>query len=151
MISDERAIENLIARYSFLVDDGDFDGLGELLDACALTLGPGPAVSGRAAIARLARAALMTYDDGTPRTRHVTTNVLVEVDDSGMAARSQSYYTVLQSLPDFPLQPVATGTYRDRFEKRDGRWMFVERSVQTRFAGDTSRHRRPAPEAGAGQ
>ena len=144
MLSDERAIENLIARYSFLVDDGDFDGLGELLDACALTLGPGPAVRGREAIAKLARAALMTYDDGTPRTRHVTTNVLVEIDESGIEAHSRSYYTVLQSLPDFPLQPVATGTYSDRFEKRHGRWLFVERSVQTRFAGDTSRHRRPA-------
>jgi 3-phenylpropionate/cinnamic acid dioxygenase small subunit len=145
MLSDERAIENLIARYSFLVDDGDFDGLGELLAACALTLGPGPAVRGRAAIAQLARAALMTYDDGTPRTRHITTNVLIEINASGTAAHSRSYYTVLQSLPDFPLQPIATGAYSDRFEKRDGRWMFVERSVQTRFAGDTSRHRRPAP------
>ena len=144
MLSDERAIENLVARYAFLVDDGDFEGLGELLDACALTLGPGPAVHGSAAIAQLARAALMTYDDGTPRTRHVTTNVLIEIDDSGVAARSRSYYTVLQALPDFPLQPIATGTYHDRFEKRDGRWRFVERSVQTRFAGDTSRHRRPA-------
>jgi hypothetical protein len=143
-ISDDRAIENLIARYSFLVDDGDFDGLGELLADCALTLGPGPAVRGREAVAALARAALMTYDDGTPRTRHVTTNVLIEIDDAGTGARSQSYYTVLQSLPDFPLQPIATGTYRDRFEKRDDRWRFVERSVQTRFAGDTSRHRRPA-------
>ena len=145
MLSDERAIENLIARYSFLVDDGDFDGLGELLAACALTLGPGPAVRGRAAIAQLARAALMTCDDGTPRTRHVTTNVLIGIDASGAAAHSRSYYTVLQSLPDFPLQPIATGTYSDRFEKRDGCWMLVERSVQTRFAGDTSRHRRPAP------
>lgn len=145
MLSDERAIENLIARYSFLVDDGDFDGLGVLLAACALTLGPGPAVRGREAIAQLARAALMTYDDGTPRTRHITTNVLIEIDDSGTVARSRSYYTVLQSLPDFPLQPIATGTYSDGFEKCDGRWMFVERSVQTRFGGDTSRHRRAAP------
>ena len=142
-MTDDRAIENLIARYAFLVDDGDFDGLGELLAHCAFTLGAGPAVHGREAVSALARASLMTYDDGTPRTRHVTTNVLIEIEDSGTAARARSYYTVLQSLPDFPLQPIATGSYHDRFEKRAGRWTFVERSVQTRFAGDTSRHRRP--------
>jgi hypothetical protein len=141
--SDERAIENLIARYSFLVDDGDFAGLGELLDDCELTLGPGPAVRGRDAIAALARAALMTYDDGTPRTRHITTNVLIEIDEAAGTARSQAYYTVLQSLPDFPLQPIATGTYHDRFERRGGVWVFTSRSVQTRFAGDTRHHRRP--------
>jgi hypothetical protein len=144
-LSSERAIENLIARYSFLVDDGDFAGLGELLGACAFTLGAGPAVRGPEAIVELARGALMTYADGTPRTRHLTTNLLVEVDEAAGTARAQSYYTVLQSLPDFPLQPIATGTYHDRFERRDAGWVFTERSVQTRFAGDTSRHRRQAP------
>ncbi|HEY4068878.1 MAG TPA: nuclear transport factor 2 family protein [Burkholderiaceae bacterium] len=58
-LSSERAIENLIARYSFLVDDGDFAGLGELLGACAFTLGAGPAVRGREAIAELARAVVL--------------------------------------------------------------------------------------------
>ncbi len=144
-VSSERAIENLIARYAFLVDSGDFDGLGALLDTCNLTLGPGPAVRGRGAVAQLARTALMTYDDGTPRTRHITTNIMIEVDEAAGTARSQSYYTVFQSLPDFPLQPIATGNYTDRFERRGGTWSFAERSVQTRFEGDTSRHRRPTP------
>jgi SnoaL-like domain len=143
-VSSERAIENLIARYSFLVDEGDFVGLGELLAACSFTLGTGPTVRGSEAIVQLARGALMTYDDGTPRTRHVTTNILIEVDDAQESARSQSYYTVLQSLPDFPLQPIVCGTYRDLFVRKDGVWSFKERSVQPRFAGDTSRHRRQA-------
>jgi SnoaL-like domain len=142
-IPSDRAIANLIARYSFLVDDGDFEGLGELLDACAFTLGGGPPVKGKDAIVQLARGALMTFDDGTPRTRHVTTNLLIEVDETAGRATSRSYYTVFQSLPDFPLQPIASGTYLDRFERRQGTWMFTERSVQTRFAGDTSHHRRP--------
>ena len=144
-ISSDRAIANLIARYSFLVDDGDFEGLGELLASCTFTLGTGPAVTGSETIARLARGALMTYDDGTPHTRHVTTNILIEVDETAGTARSQSYYTVFQSLPDFPLQPIASGTYYDRFERRNGTWLFAERSVQTRFAGDTRHHRRQAP------
>ena len=143
-ISSETAIHNLIARYSFLVDDGDFDGLGELLAACAFTLGDGPAVQGKNAIVQLARSALQTYDDGTPRTRHITTNILIEIDEAAGTAQSRSYYTVLQSLPDFPLQPIACGTYRDRFERYEDGWRFAARKVQMRFAGDTSRHRRKA-------
>ena len=141
-LSNERAIENLIARYSFLVDEGDFAGLGDLLKFCAFSLGAGPAVHGQEAIVQLARSALMTYDDGTPRTRHITTNVLIEVDEVAGSARSRSYYTVLQCLPDFPLQAIASGTYNDRFERQNGIWFFKERSVQTRFVGDVSRHRR---------
>ena len=38
-VSPERAIENLIARYAFLVDDGDFAGLGALLDDAEFRLG----------------------------------------------------------------------------------------------------------------
>jgi 3-phenylpropionate/cinnamic acid dioxygenase small subunit len=144
-ISSDRAIANLIARYSFLVDDGDFDGLGELLDGCAFSLGSGAPVTGKKAIAQFARQSLMLYDDGTPRTRHVTSNLFIEVDETTDSAHAQSYYTVFQSLTDFPLQPIACGTYQDRFERRHGIWMFKERSVQTRFAGDTSRHRRKLP------
>jgi hypothetical protein len=141
-ISSERTIQNLIARYSFLVDDGDFIGLGELLQACAFTLGSGPTVQGEEAIVQLARSALLTYEDGTPRTRHITTNILIEIDESAGSASSRSYYTVLQSLPDFLLQPIACGTYHDRFERHGQTWRFAERSVQMRFAGDTGHHRR---------
>jgi hypothetical protein len=142
IVSSERAIENLIARYSFLVDEGDFAGLGQLLDQCTFVLGNGPAVRGSDAIVEIARKSLRTYEDGTPHTRHITTNILIEVDEEAGTANSQSYYTVLQSLPEFALQPIACGTYRDRFERSGQRWSFKERSVQTRFVGDMSHHRR---------
>jgi hypothetical protein len=47
---------------------------------------------------------------------------------------------VFQSLPGFPLQAIATGRYRDRFQCRDGRWQFTERHVTTSFTGDVSHH-----------
>jgi SnoaL-like domain len=141
-ISSERAIANLIARYSFLVDEGDFAGLGQLLARCTFVLGTGPAVRGSDAIVEMARKTLRTYEDGTPRTRHITTNILIEVNEAAGTASSQSYYTVLQSLPEFALQPIACGTYRDRFEKSGQEWFFKDRSVQTRFVGDVSHHRR---------
>jgi hypothetical protein len=139
-----RSIENLIASYAFLVDDGEFGQLGELLAEADFSLNGGPAASGREAIERLARETLLTYDDGTPRTRHVTTNIIIEVDEEQRAATSSSYFTVFQALPGFPLQAIASGRYRDRFGQRDGRWRFTRRLVTTSFTGDVSRHVRTA-------
>lgn len=139
--SSHRAIENLIARYAELVDDGDFAGLGTLL-ADATFAGSGGPVRGRAAIEKMFRDTLIVYADGTPRTQHVTTNTAIEVDEQTGTAQARSYVTVLQALPDLPLQPIAGGRYHDRFERRDGRWRFVERKVRINLVGDVSRHLR---------
>ncbi|MFJ2866951.1 nuclear transport factor 2 family protein [Kitasatospora sp. NPDC087314] len=141
--SSDRAIENLIARYAELVDDGDFTGLGVLL-ADATFSGSGEPVSGRDAIEKMFRDTLIVYADGTPRTQHVTTNVAIEVDEQAGTAIARSYVTVLQALPDLPLRPVAGGRYHDRFERSHGRWRFVERRVHINPVGDVSRHLRPA-------
>ena len=146
--SSYRAIENLIATYAELVDDGDFEGVGLLLVDATFTGGAG-SVSGGDAIEKMLRDHLITYEDGTPRTKHVTTNVAIEVDEEAGTAVSRSYFTVLQALPDLALQPIASGRYHDRFERRDGRWRFVERRVQTDLLGDVSRHLRdPGADSG---
>ncbi|MFD5464659.1 nuclear transport factor 2 family protein [Kitasatospora sp. NPDC127059] len=134
-----RAIGNLIARYAELVDDGDFAGLGELL-ADAVFTGSGGPVRGREAIERMFRDAVIVYADGTPRTQHVVSNLAVEVDEQAGTAAARSYVTVLQALPELPLQPIAAGRYQDRFERVDGRWRFAERRVRITLVGDVSRH-----------
>jgi len=139
--SSYRAIENLIATYAELVDDGDFAGVGILLADATFTGGAG-SVSGRDAIETMLRDSLIVYDDGTPRTKHVTTNVAIDVDEEAGTAVSRSYFTALQALPDLPLQPIVSGRYQDRFERRDGQWRFVERRVRTDLVGDVSRHLR---------
>jgi hypothetical protein len=62
---------------------------------------------------------------------HVTTNLIIEVDDEAGTATSRPYYTVFQALTGFPLQPISTGRYNDRFERLDGRWRFLNRAVTT--------------------
>ena len=141
--SSHRAIENLIATYAELVDDGDFAGVGVLLADATFTGGAG-SVRGRDAIENMLRDSLIVYDDGTPRTKHVTSNVAIEVDEAAGTAVSRSYFTALQALPDLALQPIVSGRYQDRFERRDGRWRFVERRVRTDLVGDVSRHLRHA-------
>jgi SnoaL-like domain len=139
-----RDIENLIASYAFLVDDGEFAELGDLLGDAEFSLNGGPVIKGRDAIEKFARDTLLTYDDGTPRTRHVTTNIIIEAgEEAGEeedTAVSRSYYTVFQSLPDFPLQAIASGRYQDRFQRTNGQWRFTRRIVTTTLTGDTSHH-----------
>ncbi|MFJ6381649.1 nuclear transport factor 2 family protein [Kitasatospora sp. NPDC092039] len=141
-VPSHRAIENLIARYAELVDDGDFAGLGVLL-ADAVFVGGGGPVRGGEAIEAMFRDTIVVYADGTPRTQHVTSNVAVEVDEPAGTATARSYVTVLQALPGLPLQAVAAGRYHDRFARgKDGRWRFVERRVRITLVGDVSRHLR---------
>jgi 3-phenylpropionate/cinnamic acid dioxygenase small subunit len=139
-----REIENLIASYAFLVDDGEFAELGDLLGDAEFSLNGAPVIKGRDAIEKFARDTLLTYDDGTPRTRHVTTNIIIEAGEEGGeeedTAISRSYYTVFQSLPGFPLQAIASGRYQDRFQRKNGQWRFTRRTVTTTLTGDTSHH-----------
>jgi len=139
--SSYRAIESLIAAYAELVDDGDCKGVGRLLADATFTGGAG-SVTGRDAIEKMLRENVIVYDDGTPRTKHLITNVAIEVDEESGRAMSRSYFTALQALPDLGLQPIVSGRYYDRFERRGGPWRFLERRVRTDLVGDMSRHLR---------
>jgi hypothetical protein len=80
-------------------------------------------------------------DTGTPKTKHVTTNVIIEVDEENNAATAKAYYTVMQAVPgSLPLQPVISGRYRDEFERVDGVWRFSRRHMYIDLVGDLSQH-----------
>jgi hypothetical protein len=103
-------------------------------------------VNGPDAIEKMFSDTLITYDDGTPRTKHVTTNIAIELDEEAGTAVSRAYFTVLQALPGLPLQPIVSGRYHDRFERSADRWRFAERQVRIDLTGDVSRHlRHPRP------
>ena len=75
-----------------------------------------------------------------PATKHLTTNLIIDVADDGRTATARSYFTVIQGRPDFPLQPIIAGRYHDRFECVEGRWRFCERLEYLDLVGDLSRH-----------
>ena len=108
------AITKLIYTYAERIDDGDFAGIGELFAHATLTFeGFGDAVTGHDAIERLFTRSTRRYEDGTPRTKHVMTNVMVDVADDGSTASSSWYFTVLQAVPGaLALQPVIAGRCR---------------------------------------
>lgn len=137
--SSHRAIGNLITTYAELVDDGDFAGLGALLADATFTGGGAP-VGGQNGIEKMFQDTVIVYDDGTPRTKHVTTNVRIDVDEVAGTAVSHSYVTVFQALPDLPMQPIVAGRYRDVFMRKQGMWHFSERRFTTDLVGDVSKH-----------
>lgn len=90
------------------------------------------------------------YSDGTSRTHHMTTNLVIEFDGPDRAT-GQAYYTVFQQTETLPLQCIMTGLYRDRFEKADGVWRMTERKYETRLWGDLTHHMKAARQAAAGR
>ena len=118
------AITKLIYTYAERIDAGDFAGVAEVFADATLTFeGFGDAVAGRDAIAALYARTTRRYEDGTPRTKHVMTNVMVDVADDGRTASSRSYFTVLQAVPgELALQPVIAGRYRHTYTFAEDRW-----------------------------
>jgi ketosteroid isomerase-like protein len=88
--SSYRLIERLIATYAELVDDGDFAAVGRLMADATFTGGAG-VVTGGDGIEKMLRDTVIVYDDGTPRTKHVTTNLAIEVDEQAGRAASRAY------------------------------------------------------------
>lgn len=138
-VSDEQAIRNLLYRYMEATDDGDFATRGALF-AHAVVWFPEPigAVHG-AEVTELFRSRQRLYG-GIPRTSHLSTNVIIEIDDTGAAATARSRYLVLQETDELPLQPIIVGRYHDRFEKVDGVWRFAERRFFIDLIGNMSAH-----------
>jgi SnoaL-like domain len=105
--------------------------------------GFGETVEGRDAVAALYARTTRRYEDGTPRTKHVMTNVIVDVADGGVAAASRSYFTVLQAVPGaFALQPVIAGRYRHTYELVDGSWRFTAMHITLDLFGELGHHMR---------
>lgn len=139
--ADRAAITALICGYAEMIDDGDFEGIGELFAHATIgAYGDTRGVTGTEAAIRLYESTTRRYPEGTPRTHHVTTNLIADPDGAGRA-RSRSYFTVLQAVDGaLALQPVIAGRYHDRFERIDGEWRFAERRMEVRLVGDLSHH-----------
>jgi 3-phenylpropionate/cinnamic acid dioxygenase small subunit len=137
-------ITNLIYSYAELLDAGDLDAVAELFAhgrIHGVEHGPPETVfTGTAAVRQMYATAIRIYDDGTPKTRHHTSNVQLIVDDARGFVRSTSYYCVTQATPDLPLQVIVTGHYKDTFHRVDGAWWFDSRTMFVDQLGDVSRH-----------
>ncbi len=136
------AITKLIYTYAERIDAGDFAGVGEILGHATMTFeGFDDAVTGRKAIENLYTRTTRRYEDGTPRSKHVMTNLIVDIADDGTTASSRSYFTVLQAVPGaFALQPVIAGRYRHTYERVKDHWRIASMHIVIDLTGDLGHH-----------
>jgi 3-phenylpropionate/cinnamic acid dioxygenase small subunit len=139
--ADEEEIRGLVAAYAERLDAGDLDGVAQLF-AHGVFRSPqtGKVLTGVDEVRSLYESVII-YDDGTPRTRHVLGNILVEVaSPDATTAGARCTFTVFQAEPGRRLRAVLAGRYHDRFERVAGEWRFAERTVLPDLAGDLSGH-----------
>jgi 3-phenylpropionate/cinnamic acid dioxygenase small subunit len=80
-------------------------------------------------------------DDGSPRTKHLLTNVTVDVDPGRRTASSHCSWTVLQNVESGrAITIILSGQYVDTFEKAEGTWRFTDRLIVVDLTGDASAH-----------
>lgn len=144
MSNSAREIENLIYTYAELLDAGDLDGVAGMFAhgrICGVENGPPETVfTGTAGVRHMYELATRIYDDGTPKTRHHTTNVRIDVDEDRGTATGSAYYLVTQATPELPLQVIVTGHYHDTFHRIDDAWWFDSRTMFVDQIGDMSHH-----------
>ncbi len=138
-----RAIAKLIYRYAECVDRADFAGLSELFSqgnirsssAAEKTEG----MTGTQ-VGRFYAATNRVHEDGTLCTRHISSNLIIDVDEEAGSARVRSDYAVLQATRKLPFQVIVAGRYEDRFSRIDGEWQFTERVIHVDQIGNMSEH-----------
>lgn len=144
MTDSARQIEHLLYTYAERIDAGDLHGVGELFTHGRIQAvpdaPPDATFEGRDAVRGMYEAAVRLLDDGTPGTKHITTNAIIDVDDAAGTASSRSYYSVTQATDELPLQVIITGRYHDTFRRIDRTWWFDTRVMFVDQAGDLSHH-----------
>jgi ketosteroid isomerase-like protein len=140
MVDDVDAVANLVHSYAELLDAGELAAAGRLFVDAALRMeGSERELRGAAAVERLLRDGMHLYD-GIPGTKHVVTNLIVEVADDRTAATARSYYTAFQARPELALQPILAGRWHDRFTRDGDGWRFADRLIFTDLVGDLRFH-----------
>ena len=145
MQCDSCEIKNLIYQYADHLDRGDLRSVAAMFrDGKILARGgagqPTEIVGEEAVYGMYETFTRLYADNGTPHTKHMTSNVMVNVEADGKTATSQAYAMVFQSLDDFPLQPIIGVRYYDSFEKTGQGWRFSTREIDSELFGDLSKH-----------
>jgi hypothetical protein len=137
----EDEIRNLLFRYCELIDAGDVDALGEIFADAAIIGQDGTKMAqGRDEVRAMYRGGNRAErTSGGRASKHVNTNVLVEVDEEAGTAIARSYWVLLVATSaQEPVRPILAGRYHDTFARRDGEWRFTERRYLVDLSGSES-------------
>lgn len=134
------AIERLVYEYAERLDAGDLAGVAGLFSRATLRSNQRATVRcGEAEVLRLLQETVVLYDS-VPCTKHLITNLVIDLAADGATAASRSTITVLQARPELRLQAILAGRYHDRFARVGGAWHFADRLILVDFIGILDRH-----------
>ncbi len=120
-------IANLLYHYCELMDGGKLREAAALFRHARVKVAGQESLVGEAGLLEVWRRYVRIYPDGTPRTKHIVSNPIIEIDGQAGQAKVRSYYSVYQATDELPLQLIAAGRYHDEFERVDGAWRFTYR------------------------
>ena len=139
-MGDRDEITALVNRYGELIDTGDIDGVVAMFEHATWRSAATGSVLRTPEEIRAVYDRIMLYD-GVPRTRHLMTNVTIDLVDGDDDATGRSTYTVLQEVePGGPIAIVVVGRYEDRYHRGSDGWHLTDRLFHIDLSADQSRH-----------
>ena len=132
---------NLLYRYADYLDSGQLVEAAELFRHARIKLQNRDSCIDHQTLLGIWQQRLKLYPCGTPRSKHIISNPIIDIDQASQTATVRSSYTVLQATDSLPLQIIAAGRYVDEFECVDGIWRFSFRDYShLEMSGDLSGH-----------
>jgi ketosteroid isomerase-like protein len=132
-MSDVEEITALVHSYALLLDGGDTEAVVDLFEHSTLRSEPNGSVLLGSDEIRPVYERLTV--DGASRTKHLLTNLTVDVEKASSSAASHCYWTALPEVSTGGIDVMLSGRYVDRFEKVDGRWRFADRLIRDDLGG----------------
>ena len=129
MHEDKEAIRELLHRYCFYMDEGQFSELAALFAEDGEWIAPYRSAKGPADIA----AWLQQSVPAEPRRVHYVMNSIIDCEGTHASARSN--YLVMVGGPNGPF-PSVCGVYDDRLVKQPDGWRFQRRELIHAFKGE---------------
>ena len=141
MLSDGDHVRNLLGRYCERLDAGDLTAVGALFAHGRLATEDGTVLAtGADEVADFYRRGTRLHG-GSPRTKHLVIDTVLEPAADGAAIVARSSYVVLQAVDgELALQPIIAGRYVDSFDRGADDWTWVERRFAVDLMGDLSHH-----------
>jgi len=141
VLSDGDHVRNLLGRYCERLDAGDLTAVGALFAHGRLATEDGTVLAtGADEVADFYRRGTRLHG-GSPRTKHLVIDTVLEPAADGAAIVARSSYVVLQAVDgELALQPIIAGRYVDSFDRGADDWTWVERRFAVDLMGDLSHH-----------
>ncbi|HCS45909.1 MAG TPA: hypothetical protein DIW52_24350 [Pseudomonas sp.] len=140
MSTSAQQISNLLYRYAEYLDSGQLVEAAELFRHARIKVQSQDCLD-HTALLGIWQQRIKIYPCGTPRTKHIMSNTIIDIDETSGTATVRSCYTVLQATDLMPLQVIAAGRYLDEFERVDGVWRFSFRDYShLEMMGDLRGH-----------